>query len=210
MVFTYSKLSDFVKCPRFYEAAHLLKTVQRTITPALAKGRTIHKLLENALRNRDPVPPEGLRIDPKTWEVLLLVGARPEVKVAVDKNFEVCDFDDASVHLRGIIDVLVRKPAGLLCIDWKSGRPGFTDVLQAKVYAAMLHAALDVEEITFAWSYVCFGVVELAKLEGERAVADVKELIDKVENAKEFPPKPSFFCRFCGNVTCQFFQHPRG
>jgi ATP-dependent exoDNAse (exonuclease V) beta subunit len=206
MIYTYSKLSDFEKCPRFYEAAYLLKTVQRTTTPALAKGRTIHKLLENAVRNRDLTPPEGLRIDPKTWGGLVRVGAKPEVKIAVDKNFEACDFDDANVHLRGVIDVLVRKPTGILCVDWKSGKPGYTDVLQAKVYAAMLHAALGVNVITFAWNYVCFGVVELAKLEGERAVEDVKELIDRVENTRGFPPKPSFFCRFCGNVACQFYS----
>lgn len=209
MIYSYSKLADFKKCPRFFEAAHILKIVSRETMPALVKGRTIHKELEKALADREVLPPKGLQINGAIWYELIRAGALPEVRLAVDKNFRDCDYFASDVYLRGIIDVLVRSNERILCLDWKSGKPGYTDVLQAQVYAAMLYAAREIEKISFVYAYVCYGLQDHVVVNGKQAIEDVKKLIETIENTEEFLPAPGFFCRYCNVQDCEYYKGRR-
>lgn len=205
MVHSYSSISTWRKCPRLFKARYIDKTLPFQDSPAAAKGREIHETLQLCLENRTP-PPGRLRVNPDLWDTIIKGNPEPEMKIAITKEGTECEFFDKNVWLRGVIDVfLPSKGTKAICIDWKTGRPGYTDVLQAEIYAAMLHAARGIGETAFFYLYVPCGKVDHAKVDGREALFHVKHVISAVENDYSYIPKPGWLCRYCGLETCEYY-----
>lgn len=202
MIHSYTALSEWRLCPRLYHARFIEKSVEFEETPELKRGREIHGVLEAALRGKWG-PPGNLKINPKFWELLLERNAKPEVKVAIKRDGSECGFFSDDAWLRGVIDVFVGGQAPLL-VDWKTGKAGRVDTLQAEVYAAMLHAARGVPKIAFVFSYVLHGQSRMVRVHGKPALESVQRLIEAVESDREFFPKPSWKCGYCGVDVCEF------
>lgn len=210
LIHSYSSISTWKKCPRLFKARYVDKTLPFQDSPAAARGREIHETLQLCLENRT-TPPENLRVNPDLWETILRGKPEPEMKIAMTRDGEGCDFFGKDVWLRGMIDVYLSSgKSKAICLDWKTGRPGYTDVLQAEIYAAMLHAARGINDVAFFYLFVPSGKIDYAKVDGQEALFHVKHIISAVENDNSHIPKPSWLCRFCGLETCEYFKGSGG
>lgn len=200
MIFSYSAIKTYNTCPRQYEALHLLKTHKRESSPALEKGIEFHKKLEDAIRDG-----KGLPQKLKSWEVLASKlhqgGAVPERKMAVDRNLQPCDFFDDHAWIRGVIDVDFEVGNTCLQIDWKTGkvRP---DALQADFYALLKWAQNPNLTIDFKFAFLEHNVVHPVH-PTTKAKDEVPAMVSRIEMAEEFPPTPSFLCRYCPVYECE-------
>lgn len=200
IIYSYSSLRAFSHCPRHFKARYIDKIVKFETSPALEKGRRVHEALESALTNGEPAPvwtPPGL------IEKLRRAGAEPEVRLAVDANWQPVDFWDKSAMFRGAIDVDLTTPKVSLMIDWKTGqvRP---DEFQADSYAALKRAAVGKNiPVQFHWVFVDQKETRMTA-PGEKARDRVQMFIDRAESATDFPPRSHFGCRWCPLLECEY------
>ncbi len=110
-------------------------------------------------------------------------------------------------QIRGIIDRLVRREAGLYEIhDYKTGgflppRARLERDRQLALYQLGIEQTYpDVERVDLIWHFVQFGKT----LRSERTREQLDELrsvtierIDRIESATEYPPTPGPLCRWC-------------
>lgn len=206
MIHSYTALAEWRLCPRAHKARFIDKSVKTEETPALKEGKRVHELLQHHLENGLPVP-EGLKLDARLWTILQRYGARAEVKVAMTRDGRGCNFfDNDNAWIRGALDVYkyVEGKQVALAADWKTGKPGYTDELQAEVYAAILYAIVHVQRTLFIFSYVKHGVNKPITVDGAKALANVRRLAERVEADTEHPPRPGWKCKWCPVKWCEY------
>ena len=202
--YSFSRLSTYRQCPRLYKAQYVDKKVVFRETAATQKGVALHKQLQAALDKKQSTPPSVCFVPEKLWTGLVRVGAQAEVKIAINNRKEECDFFADDVWLRGIADVLFVRDMEAVIVDWKTGRPGFTDRLQADVYGALVYVTRDIKETSFIYIYTTYDETEAVKVCGPDALRRVEEVIAEVEADTEFRPKPGWKCRFCDLDDCLY------
>lgn len=201
IVYSYSSLAAHERCPTYFRARYIDKSVPFESHPAIERGNAVHKALETSVQDRAEVPsdvwlPDGL------MPLLHEAGARAEVKYGMTEAGEPCDFWAEGVLFRGAVDVEVRQGASVLLLDWKTGkvRP---DDLQADSYATLLRAGVPDLQVTFTWVYVDAKTTRSAQ-PGMDAVDRIRRAIEFAEEDSRYIPRPSWFCRFCPVTTCSY------
>lgn len=200
-----SSLETWTNCPRLWKAKYVDKLVPYVEHPAAKRGTEIHEKLENAVRSGqapgDVWTPSGL------IESLHSKGARAEVKVALDRDGQVVDFQDSQAAIRGIVDVYLSTASHTLILDWKTGkvRP---KKIQADVYTAFARAlAGDDAQVSFRFVYI--DQQQVVPLDRDRmATTRIYQLIEQVEQDTEHLPNPSWLCRFCDYYACRYNENP--
>lgn len=203
-VHSYSNLADWKQCPRHYKAKHIDKMFPFQETEAMARGNRLHKAMEGVVTQGHPLPPE-YKAKPELPALFHKVGARVEVPLGLTRDLRGCDFfDKKNVWLRGKIDVYAPDVKNRLAVmaDWKSGSSKYTDEFQADVYTALLHSTI-IEKVLFLWVYFN-GVIKPLTVNREQATRNVTRVIERVEADEDFPPRPSWKCRFCQLKTCEY------
>lgn len=205
-VHSYSSLKKWVTCPRHYQHQYVLKTIKFHTTPALEKGKRIHKALEDAVngdrtlldKERNVWTPPGL------IDTLQSSCAVPENELAMDAQGRPVDYWDKSAVLRGAIDVdlTAAKVRRSLMVDWKSGKV-YPDSTQADVYATLKRAAIPKCDVHFVFVYV-EQKQTVPEVPDQQAHGRVMKLIDRVESDDQYDPKPGFSCRWCPVTSCEY------
>ena len=206
MIHSYSSLAEWLTCPRLHKGKYIDKKFPYIESPATARGNRLHTAMENSIDKGDP-PPAEWKGKPGLLELLQKHEARAEVKIAVTRDLNGCDFFDKNVWLRGKIDVYlpVLEQHAAILTDWKSGNPRYTDELQADVYAAMLSSSTSLDDFLFIWAYFS-GETVVRRVQGDAARITVVDLAKRVEADKLHTPRPSWKCRFCPDTDCEYNQ----
>lgn len=207
MIHSYSSLSTWRLCPRLHKAQYIDRSLKYEESPAMREGKEVHKRLEDALAARAPLP-DGIKVKPELWQLLVSAEAQPEVKVAMWRDGSGCNFFDKNAWIRGVMDVYLPVPGrgGAVVIDWKTGAVRPIDPLQAEVYAAILHNSIRLKTALFIFGYVKHGALEPVTVDAAKAAADVRRLAERVEADTEHAPRPGWKCRFCALTACEFNQ----
>ena len=120
--FSYSFLSQDENCPEAARHLFVLRDFKKSWTTA--EGIDIHKLLEQRLKAKQPLPDALRHAEPMVLSIEKHADKPIEVEVsyAVDRNLQPTGFWTG--YLRGKYDVVVRYPQERrACIlDWKSGK----------------------------------------------------------------------------------------
>jgi hypothetical protein len=144
---SYSGLSQFVVCPRQYQAVRVTKEIPFVETDAIKYGKALHSAAEFYIKANTALPAEFAFIQPYLDRLLNLGGKRyTELKMAMaikDREFQTCDYWDSSAWHRGIADLIItdtdRERAFLvdykgLALDTKIPTPtGFTTMGEIQV-----------------------------------------------------------------------------
>lgn len=199
---SYSSLKTYKTCPRQYEALYVTKTVKRTSSPALEKGTEVHQHFEDALNRKAPDLPNKWGKWQPLVETLRKGPVEPEVRLAIDREGKPCDFWDKNAMLRGAIDVRLMDGDRVLMLDWKTGKV-YPDRAQADVYAMMQWAQTPDVKIKFSFVYLEHNKTVPVDVD-KGATRRVQQLIDTVDAATTFSPRPCFACRFCPVMTCEY------
>jgi hypothetical protein len=187
-----------------FKAQYIDKKITFRETDATRRGVAIHQQLQKSLDTKQPTPPVHCLVPNELWSGLVRVEAQTEVKIAINDRKEECDFFADDVWLRGIADVLFVRGDTAVVIDWKTGKPGFTDRLQADVYSALVYATRNIQTTSFIYVYTTHDVTESVAVYGPDALRRVEEVIREVEADTRFRPKPGWKCRFCDLDDCLY------
>lgn len=192
MSYTYSKLSTWRRCPRLYYEQYILHSLPPYISPAAQYGVDVHKRIEECLRKKKPLPIE-VKVPKRLIKLLLKRDAEVEKEMAIDKEGKETEWYNA--FIRGKIDAYAEYGSKRLLIDWKTGRTDYTDILQAKVYAAL--CGQDVKQVIFIYSYVTYNEHKLFTLNPRTCWGEVKKLAEQVDADNTWQPRHNQLCRFC-------------
>lgn len=196
---SYSGMSLFKRCPRAWEDVYINGN-RSPSGKAAERGTQIHDAIEKFFLGA-PYPSAIKELKP--WQAYMehLLQYEPiaEAKVAVDENWEAVSYDDPKAILRGKID-LVYSVGGLTHIlDWKTGKVYDTHPEQGRTYVALSN-----EDSKYMASFVYIDqplVVHsttYAIPEREGMINLLKQQIEDIRGADEFPPTPSRDnCKWC-------------
>ena len=222
--YSFSKISTFNSCPKKFEYNYILKLEDKTDTPALAKGRAVHSILEyypefdNSLMHADPIYTEAKEIcdnflnsDLGKKYILNDLPKFSEEKIALDINLNPCDYKDKNVLFKGIVDQIIIGNT-LFLNDFKTGRykderyQSYDQLMFYAIYFFIKYT--NIMEIHISYLYVEHNIENSLVLERKFLNNYIKTLITnikKIEETIEFNKNESKLCDFCGfNEICLY------
>lgn len=199
MAWSLTSLHTFEQCTLKYK----YKYIQRLEEPrsyAAARGVDKHKMVEDFVNDGVPLPPE-LDFYHGFLSNLKAAGGKPEVKLAMNKSWEPCDWKAEDVWWRGVLDMLVLTPKEAIVYDWKTGKIWPDHEQQRELYCiATAQHFPELQQMRGIHVYVDLGknrqhVYHRSELRSLQAKWETR--VNRVTSAVEFFPNPSFKCRFC-------------
>ena len=208
IAWSYSRLTDFEQCPKMFYGKHISKEFYvDASSPALIRGRSIHKLLEKIMKmGSKEMTGDMAYLAPfidklRKGEVVYI-----EKKIAFNRNGKVIDWFNKKVWLRVIFDVAVINGTTAFIIDWKTGKVRDKNRDQLALFAvATFMAYLNIEDVITAYIWVdhpkakasvnVFQRSDAARL--MEMFAERSELIQLANESGQWKAKPGNLCCFC-------------
>jgi ATP-dependent exoDNAse (exonuclease V) beta subunit len=219
IVWSYSSIKTFDQCAKKYYHLRVAKDTEDKGTEATLYGQEMHKVAEDFIRERKPIPPKFNYIQ----EALQILADIPGEKLCekklgvklVNGEYHPCDFFDKDVWWRGIIDLLILDGDKAYLVDYKTSKNAkYADTKQLDLMAAavFLHYP-QVQTIKSALAFVVS--VELVKKMHRVAERDsymqvFRTQLERLEAAHEsgvWNAVTGPLCKFCPVKTC---EHNRG
>lgn len=141
--FSYSSLSQFITCPKQYEAHKVLKYIPYADTDATLYGKDLHSAAEHYIGSSTALPEKYSYI--KSYlDTLNAIGGDKfcELELGitlVDGEYALCDFNDDARYWRGIADlVIIDEPnSKAYIVDYKTSKSAkYADTKQLGLLAA--------------------------------------------------------------------------
>lgn len=196
-----TKITTHEKCALKYKFRYILD-LPETKGAAATRGVGLHKSIEDYLNEGIPLPPE-LDYYQGWLETLRGPVAFPEHKIAVDKDWRLCGWEDPDAYMRSVIDLkYVVSPDTVVNYDWKSGKIYPDHVDQKELYAVMVSAehpeALAIQSI-----HVYVDLNKNTQQEFHRdQIPTMREKWDRrikvVVEDEQHMPSPGYHCTWCG------------
>lgn len=143
--FSYSSLSQFITCPKQYEAHKVLKYIPFTDTEATLYGKDLHLAAEHYIGSGTPLPEKYNYIKSYLDTLNAIKGDKfCELELGISlKNGEYayCEFENKNRYWRGIADlVILDEPAEkAYIVDYKTGKSAkYADTKQLGLLAAAI------------------------------------------------------------------------
>lgn len=206
---SYSKIKNFETCPKRYWHYDVSKDVKEPEGEALQYGNAVHAALAAALLG-EPLPNHFKNLQSWVDRITQRDGRiLTEQKLAIDSEFEPCDWFAKTAWYRGIADVIKITGRVALAIDWKTGKI-VEDGSQLALMAQCIfshHPEVERIRTEFVW------LKEDATTRADFARTDMADVwkgilprVSLLQNAHEtmtFPPKPGGLCRkWCSVHSC--------
>ena len=211
---TYSQLDKFETCPRQFYHVRVKKDFPEPPTEATIWGERVHKALELRVKEGTPLP-EGMT----QWEGIAnkfagLAGEKYcELQMAVDKNFQPADWNNA--WSRGIADLLIVNGDKAAIFDHKTGRRKPTE--QLMLYAGYTFAMFpDVDYVTTGFVWLKDKKIDKQEFTREQVSEIWLEFLPRVRKLEmayekdNWPCRPSGLCHgWCPAKSCEFYRSKR-
>lgn len=220
IAWSWSRLSDFEKCALMAFWKHYAPKGQRcpfTESPALIRGREVHKFLERAciahplpeeLKHMQLIIDAVWRANSSGWQI------DPEIQLTFNFDYSPGDwFNTRNTFLRTGIDLLMRKDHRATILDWKTGKinpsPG-----QNKLYAmSVMIRYPEINDINtgFVWvDHKKTTMEDYSRSELPEIQEEFEERVNMIQIANDdrnWIPNPSDFnCKWCpcNKAQCKY------
>jgi CRISPR/Cas system-associated exonuclease Cas4 (RecB family) len=215
--FSYSSLSQFILCPKQYEAHKVLKYIPHTDTDATLYGKDLHSAAEHYIGSGTALPEKYTYIKSYLDKLNAIEGDKfceRELGIKlVDGEYKACEFDDDARHWRGIADLVIVDNSKQVAyiIDYKTGKSSkYADLKQIGLLAAAVF--LKYPDIKLIKGMLLF-VVARDIVKAEYTYDQRFDIFDKIseplmqrETAYQtgvFNTKPNGLCKkFCQAHKC--------
>jgi CRISPR/Cas system-associated exonuclease Cas4 (RecB family) len=222
---SWSRLSDFIQCPRKFKHKYIDKTSNFTVqedSPHLTRGTNVHKALENYLLKKidgQEVGPSSLPEVESTKPLIdnfckNFTSVIPEQQIAVRQNWTQTEWFAKDAYYRAIYDLVALSPARIAIVDFKTGKfkdysvSGFGQLELSAVIG--LNMFPEIENLDTLYAYVDHKkTIQRSftqKDDRERLTVHFTEMHNIVNAEVDFDPKKNEFCNFCPatKLQCQF------
>lgn len=209
---SYSRLKDFIGCPRRYYEISVVQNFLQPYTPALKYGNQVHTALENYVKDNKPLPANYVRYKGYADAIIEMDGEKfTEYKMGLLPDRTACDYNDNRRWVRGIADIIVLNNDIAHIVDYKTGSAKYPDTMQLKLMALMIFAHFpEITKIKAALFFIAHYVIvdesynrnEIDGLWGhfEPHLARWEMAHEK----NEWVPNPTALCKYCAVRTCEF------
>lgn len=211
---SYSSITSFEQCPKRHYHLKVAKDVTEPPSDALTWGNTVHKALENRLRNGTQLPKGMQSYEPYAVSLAAKPGSLlVEEEIALDRDFNRVGWWDRSAWMRGKLDVAIVNGRKAGIFDWKTGgrKP---DNDQLTLFAGLAFTVMpEVETVTTGFIWLKDGKFDKQVFTREQNAeiwTDWLSRIQRLERAHrddKWPANPSGLCRaWCpvGRSRCEF------
>jgi hypothetical protein len=214
IVWSHSTLKLFELCPRKFHELRILKNYPKDDTEEQNYGDRFHAAAEKALVHETPLPAEFAYAQ-KTVDVVKRIEGDiyAELRLGATVNLEPCDFFDAHVWVRGVIDFVVVNPATRVATvgDWKTGKDRYPDREQLVLMSLLAFTKFEVDIVRSALVFVVRGSLIPFELHRDAALKhwqDYRERVARMQQAHVIDvwnPVQNFTCRkHCPCQDCEF------
>lgn len=199
---SWSTLSAYRTCPKQFYELRIAKSVKEPDSPHLVWGNHFHKQMELGVSSGIPLTGDMQKWEPLRQQLVAAPGKKyTEQKLAVDSNFEPCDFFDKGGYSRGVDDLVIKNGPKILSIDYKTGKEGKFSMQLALSAARLFAHHPDVNEVSTAYYWSQTGKWTKAVYVRNDATGiwedmreDVQQMLWSEEN-NVWPAKPSGLCK---------------
>ena len=133
---SFSTLKGFDTCPRQLYETKILKNYPQEKSHAADYGDALHKAAEYYIGKGEPLPKEFQFLQGLLDRLLKLPGEKyPEMKMALDVQFNPVDIKSPAAWFRGISDLTIINGDEARILDYKSGNDRYADKGQLELMA---------------------------------------------------------------------------
>lgn len=206
-VWSLSKWRDYETCPTMFHHKHILKEHVDKPSPAVERGREVHKAFENAVKHGVALPKEFVSWD----DVLSHFDGRKDVftefKFGLDKELDHTNFFSDNVWVRGALDLFVASH-NVLVVDYKTGKYKDQHKSDAEFYGAMTGCAYR----QFKSVEVQYWYIDNPQVSFSKKVADCEDIMSRwaqlfksaetIMDSGQYTVQQGPHCRWCTNYKC--------
>lgn len=222
---SWSRLKNWRDCARRHYECDIRKNYKEE-TEEIVWGNTYHTTMQQRIERNKPLPSDwwkGHDYWPGRFRQVFEDGAdvRVELKLAMDRDFQPCEWFAPQTWCRGIVDVLGLAPhvSMALACDWKTGGKIRPEMEQLAINAQLIfshHPEIETVNTFYCWSQhikeVPPDVVTYTKRDmiplWNKLLPELRQM-EEAARTMEYPPKPSGLCvSWCPVTTCQY--HGKG
>lgn len=212
---SFSRLNSFETCPKKFWHTSVRKDVIEPESEHMRYGKEVHKALELRVGKDRPLPLHLRHLENHAIKLVSSKGQKlTEQQLAIDSNFEPCDWFSKKTWCRAIIDLAIVNAPHAVVIDYKTGKIS-DDFTQLRLAGAllMLHMAeIQTVDLCFLWTrekQLTRDEKRLTRNDIKQVILDIMPRIRKYEKAhrtESFPARPSGLCkRHCPVTKCPHF-----
>jgi hypothetical protein len=214
LVWSYTMLESFEQCPKKTFHKFVLKEKEPS-TPELEKGIKAHKALELRVKSNHKLPDEFAHYEPIAASIANARKGKKiytELKLGLNRQFQVVDFFAPDVWGRIALDVFLKEEMQAWIMDYKTGKPNDKELQLTinSVFAFRAFPAVNVITALNIWlkeAPPCAGTPWTFKREDENLYwQEILEIIGRLDAAQEknnWPARPSGLCGWCPVRSCQ-------
>ena len=210
---SWSRLTGFETCPKKMHAMQVTKEFIEPENDSTRYGKEVHRALELRVRDSTPLPFHLTHLEPSIAKIASTKGVKlTEQKMALDANFNPCDWMGKNVWVRSILDLAILDGDRAVIIDYKTGKPD-ADFGQLLLAGAMFMAYRpNVTQIGLAYWFTRHASIPKHKLYRKELPKVWAELMPRVNryqhafNVSEFPARQNGLCKkYCAVRSCVYY-----
>jgi CRISPR/Cas system-associated exonuclease Cas4 (RecB family) len=211
---SFSRLNNFENCPKKFWHESVRKDIPFEESESMRYGKMVHKALELRVGKSKPLP---LNLRYLEKYAALLANAKGqklcEQQLAIDNNFEPCDWFSKQTWCRAILDLAIVKGSHAVVFDYKTGKisSDFTQLRLAGVLLMLHMPELQTVELSYLWTKekkITKYEQTLTRDDIKKVVLEMMPRIKKYERAhrmESFPARPGFLCKsWCPVKVCPY------
>jgi hypothetical protein len=211
---SFSRLNNFENCPKKFWHESVRKDVPFEESEAMRYGKMVHKALELRVGKNKPLP-LNLRFLERYAALLANATGKKlcEQQLAIDSNFEPCDWFSKQTWCRAILDLAIINNGHAVVVDYKTGKisSDFTQLRLAGVLLMLHEPEIQTVDLSYLWTKD----KTITKYEGRLTREDIKVVVlemmprikkyERAHRMESFPARPGFLCKkWCPVKQCPY------
>ena len=214
---SFSSLKEYINCPKKYQEVRILKNYSFIDTPQTIYGKEVHEALELYVRDGVPLAKNYMRFKKMVDSLIAIPGIKyPELKMALTKKMEQCDFNDEKRWVRGIADLVIVDNEEAYIIDYKTGSNKYPDTKQLRLMALMCFVIFPEVNKIKAGLLFCmknsFVQESYTREDIHKSWKKFQTPLDRLTMSyekDEWMPNPTPLCGWCPVETCEHHRPRR-
>ena len=152
---SFSRLNNFETCPKKFWHQSVAKDVFEAEGEAMRYGKLVHKALELRVSKKKPMPLNLRYLEKYAAQLANAKGDKlTEQQLAIDANFEPCDWFSKQTWCRAILDLAIVRDGHALVFDYKTGKisDDFTQLRLAGVLLMLHMPEIQTVDLSYLWT----------------------------------------------------------
>lgn len=213
VAFSYSRLSGYESCPKKFHAISVAKSVKEELSDQTTYGTELHLAFKNFFKQGKSLPLHMKQYEKYLTLIKTATGEFiTEQQLAINANYEATGWFDKDVYCRIISDLTILNGKSAIMWDWKTGKLQ-KDFTQLRLAGAVMFLLVpELEKITLAYFWTKTKEITREVMTRDEMPGVWTALLPRIQryqdahHAQNFPPKPSYLCRYCPLKTCQYYE----